>query len=160
MKKVMFVCLGNICRSPVGEAVFRHLVEERGLGAKYTCDSSGTSAFHEGADPDPRMGITAEKHGVPMDHKAQQFTKSHYESFDVIIAMDRSNYQGIISTSQNHKLRDKVHMLREFDPEADSPQAEVPDPYYKGGMEAFEEVYQMAVRSCNQLIDELEAGRL
>ena len=100
MKNVMFVCLGNICRSPVGEAVFRHLVEERGLSSKYSCDSSGTSAFHEGADPDPRMGITAEKHGVPMDHKAQQFTKTHYESFDVIIAMDRSNYQGILSTSK------------------------------------------------------------
>ena len=160
MKKIMFVCLGNICRSPVGEAVFQHLIEERGLEHKYSCDSSGTSAFHAGADPDPRMGMTAEKHGVPMEHSAQQFKKEHYNQFDLIMAMDRSNYRDILSTTQNHKLRTKVHMLREFDLEASSPEAEVPDPYYKGGMDAFEEVYQIVVRSCNKLIDELEAGKL
>lgn len=160
MKRVMFVCLGNICRSPVGEAVFRYLIKERGLDDKYSCDSSGTSAFHAGAEPDPRMGMTAEKHGIPMDHSAQQFTKSHYEDFDLIIAMDQSNYQNIIKVSQNHKLRPKVHMLREFDPQASSKEADVPDPYYKGGLEAFEEVYEMVRRSCDKLIDELEAGKL
>lgn len=159
MKKVMFVCLGNICRSPVGEAVFRHLVEERGLGHKYDCDSSGTSAFHVGAEPDPRMGITAEKHGVPMDHSAQKFKKEHYDQFDLIMAMDQSNYKDILSVTQNQKLREKVHMLREFDPDS-TPDAEVPDPYYRGGMEAFEEVYQIVNRSCDKLIDELEAGKL
>jgi protein-tyrosine phosphatase len=159
MKKIMFVCLGNICRSPVGEAVFRHLVEERGLSKKYDCDSSGTSAFHAGADPDPRMGITAEKHGVPMDHSAQQFKKAHYEQFDLIMAMDQSNYKDILAVTQNHKLRTKVHMLREFDPQS-ADDAEVPDPYYKGGMEAFEEVYEIVHRSCNALLDELEAGKL
>ena len=158
--RILVVCLGNICRSPVGEAVFRHLVEERGLSDKYSCDSSGTSAFHVGADPDPRMGMTAEKHGVSMEHSAQQFDKDHYERFEVIIAMDKSNYQGIISTSQNHKLRPKVHMLRKFDDQASAPDAGVPDPYYKGGMDAFEEVYEIVMRSCNKLLDELEAGRL
>ena len=160
MKKIMFVCLGNICRSPVAEAVFTHLIQERGLSNKYTADSSGTSAFHAGADPDPRMGMTAEKNGVPMDHSAQQFKKEHYEKFDLIMAMDRSNYKDILAVTQNHKLRKKVHMMRAFDSEASSPQADVPDPYYRGGMEAFEEVFQIVMRSCNQLIDDLENQKL
>lgn len=156
----MFVCLGNICRSPVAEAAFTHLIEERGLSKKYSADSSGTSAFHAGADPDPRMGMTAEKNGVAMDHHAQQFKKEHYEQFDLIMAMDRSNYKDIHSVTQNQKLRTKVHMMRQFDNKASSPQADVPDPYYRGGLDAFDEVFQIVYRSCQQLIDELEAGKL
>lgn len=160
MKKIMFVCLGNICRSPVAEAVFNHLVEEKGLHKKYRADSSGTSAFHVGADPDPRMSATAEKKGIEMDHRAQQFTKEHYESFDLIFAMDKSNYEGILSVSQNRKLRSKVHILRNFDTEATSADADVPDPYYRGGMEAFDEVYEIVSRSCNEVLLKLEAKEL
>ena len=99
MKKIMFVCLGNICRSPVAEAVFVHLVNERGLSSKYSADSSGTSAFHVGAEPDPRMGMTAEKNGVPMNHSAQQFKKDHFDQFDLIMAMDRSIRSSALSVS-------------------------------------------------------------
>ncbi|MCM8526926.1 MAG: low molecular weight phosphotyrosine protein phosphatase [Lentisphaeraceae bacterium] len=160
MKKIMFVCLGNICRSPIAEAVFTHLTNERGVAKKYYADSSGTSAFHVGADPDPRMAVTAEKKGIMMDHKAQQFDKSHFEKFDIIFAMDKSNYDDIISMTQNAKLRKKVHLLREFDSEATSTQASVPDPYYRGGMSAFDDVYDIVSRSCSEVLDRLENGQL
>ena len=160
MKKIMFVCLGNICRSPVAEAVFNHLVDEMGLSKKYTADSSGTSAYHIGADPDPRMQVTAEKNGVPMDHQAQQFKKEHYDQFDIIFAMDSANYDDILKLTQNHKLRKKVHMLRDFDLKAISKPADVPDPYYRGGMGAFDEVYDIVDRSCREVIKQLEAKAL
>ena len=160
MKKIMFVCLGNICRSPVAEAVFNHICNERGIDLKYQADSSGTSAFHVGADPDPRMHAVAGKHGVPMEHSAQQFKKRHYDEFDLIFAMDESNYDDVLAHTQNQKLRVKAHMLRAFDPMAISKKADVPDPYYRGGMQAFEEVFEIVWRSCNEIIDLLEADKL
>jgi protein-tyrosine phosphatase len=160
MKKIMFVCLGNICRSPVAEAVFMQLIRERNLTKKYTADSSGTSAFHIGAEPDPRMTITAEKNGTPMDHKAQQFKKEHFDEFDYIMAMDRSNYDNIVRMTQNQKLRGKVHLLREFDDQAPSKQAEVPDPYHRGGLGAFDEVYEIVNRSCKKFLESLQKGEL
>ena len=155
----MFVCLGNICRSPVAEAAFNHIITERGLDLKYSSDSSGTSAFHIGADPDPRMQATAEKHSVGMQHSAQEFTKSHFDEFDYIFAMDESNYDNIITLTQNQKIRQKVHMLRSFDPMAVTPNSDVPDPYYRGGMDAFEEVFDIVWRSCIEVIDLLESGK-
>jgi len=160
MKKVMFVCLGNICRSPIAEAVFRHIVDERGLSKKYFADSSGTSAFHVGADPDPRMAVTAEKRGIPMDHSAQQFKKEHFDQFDYIFAMDKSNFEDVVSMTQNAKLRKKVHLLREFDEKATSTRADVPDPYYRGGMSAFDDVYDIVARSCEEVLDKIENGQL
>lgn len=155
MKKVMFVCLGNICRSPIAEAVFNKLLKEKKLDKKFSADSSGTSAFHIGADPDPRMVITAEKNGVSMNHKAQQLSKEHLEKFDYIFAMDNQNYNDIISLTQNVKLRQKVLLFRQFDPLAPSTKAEVPDPYNRGGMEPFKEVYDIVERTCNEIIQQL-----
>ena len=156
----MFVCLGNICRSPVAEAVFTHLVYENKLQKKFEADSSGTSAYHIGADPDPRMQATAEKNGVEMDHHAQQFKKEHFDQFDVIFAMDSSNYDDIISLTQNQKLRKKVHMFRAFDPKAASNGADVPDPYYRGGMAAFDEVFDISYRTCEEILSKLKAKEL
>lgn len=160
MKKIMFVCLGNICRSPIAEAVFKHKVSERALGKKYFADSSGTSAFHVGADPDPRMAVTAEKRGIQMDHRAQQFEKTDFDKFDLIFAMDKSNFDDIISMTQNAKLRKKVYLLRQFDSQASSNRADVPDPYYRGGMSAFDEVFDIVNRSCEEVLDKLESGEL
>ena len=156
----MFVCLGNICRSPVAEAVFAHLVNEKGLGKKFTVDSSGTSAYHIGADPDPRMQAAAEQQGVNMSHKAQQFKKDHFNKFDLIFAMDNSNYDDIISLTQNIKHREKVHLFREFDPNAISNNADVPDPYYRGGMDAFNEVFQIVSRTCEEILERVTAKEL
>ena len=156
----MFVCLGNICRSPVAEAAFTHLVHENKLQKKFMADSSGTSAYHIGADPDPRMQATAEKNGVEMNHSAQQFKKEHFDKFDIIFAMDSSNYDDIVSLTQNQKLRKKVYMFRDFDPKAVSNGADVPDPYYRGGMEAFDEVFDIAYRTCEQILSKLKAKEL
>ncbi len=160
MKKIMFVCLGNICRSPIAEAVFNKLLIEKKLNKKFSAYSSGTSAYHIGADPDPRMVATAEKNGVPMNHKAQQMTKEHLEKFDYIFAMDNQNFDDIISLTQNVKLRQKVHLFRKFDPLAASSKAEVPVPYNRGGMEPFKEVYDIVERTCKEIISQLEKGTL
>lgn len=160
MKKIMFVCLGNICRSPIAEAVFAHLAKEKGVAKKYNVDSSGTSAFHVGADPDPRMSATAEKRGIQMDHRAQKFEKKHFDMFDIIFAMDKSNFDDIISMTQNAKLRKKVFLLRQFDSQAASSSAGVPDPYYRGGMSAFDDVYDIVSRSCEEVLNKLEIGEL
>ncbi len=160
MKKVMFVCLGNICRSPIAEAVFRKLLIENKLEKKFFVNSAGTSAFHIGADPDPRMVMIAEKNGVEMEHKAQQLTKEHLEKFDYIFAMDSQNFDNIIGLTQNIKLRQKVFLLRQFDPLAPSQNAEVPDPYYRGGVEPFKEVYDIVERSCKEIIKRLSKGKL
>ena len=151
----MFVCLGNICRSPVAEAVFTHLVKEKKLHKKFIADSSGTSAYHIGADPDPRMQATAEKNGVPMSHRAQQFKKEDFNKFDLIFAMDHSNYDDIVSLTQNSKHRDNVYLFRDFDPKALSNRADVPDPYYRGGMDAFDEVFDIVDRTCEEIIAKL-----
>ena len=160
MKKVMFVCLGNICRSPVAEAVFNFRAKERGLDEKYLADSSGTSSYHVGADPDPRMQLTAEKHGVPMHHSAQQFQRDHFEEMDIIFAMDAKNYEDILSLTQNEQHRTKVHLIREFDPLAIGDRRDTPDPYYGRGYELFEEVFDIVWRSSEEILDLLESGNL
>jgi protein-tyrosine phosphatase len=158
MKKIMFVCLGNICRSPVAEAVMAHLIAEKGLQKKFRVDSSGTSAFHVGADPDPRMAAAAEKKGIAMDHSAQQFIKDHFGKNDLIFAMDKSNYDGVTSLTQNSKFRDKVHLFRDFDLHEIG--SDVPDPYYRGGMAAFDEVFEIVERTCQEILTKLLAKKL
>ena len=153
MKKVMFVCLGNICRSPMAEAIFRHLVKEAGKEAEYFIDSSGTSAYHIGEESDPRMQMTAEKHGVEMCHLGQEFEKKHFAEFDLIVAMDQSNFNNIIRLTQNDKDRQKVKLMRDYDQQNES--LAVPDPYY-GGKDGFEEVFRILEKSCKGLLKQTE----
>lgn len=154
MTKVMFVCLGNICRSPMAEAMFKHIVRQEAKDKKYLIDSSGTSAYHIGSAPDSRMRATARQHSVEMNHAAKQFKKEHFQQFDHIIAMDESNYRNMIRLTQNDQHRKKVRLMRDFDLSVDG-SPEVPDPYY-GGDEGFEEVYQIVKRSCEELFKQLE----
>ena len=95
-----------------------------------------------------------------MDHQAQQFEKAHFDKFDLIVAMDKSNFDDIISMTQNAKLRKKVFLLRQFDSKATSSRADVPDPYYRGGMSAFDDVYDIVSRSCEEVLSKLESGEL
>lgn len=152
MLNVLFVCLGNICRSPLAEAVFDHIAKEEGLTNHFKSDSCGTGGYHIGADPDPRSQEIARIKGVPMDHKARKFSSEDYDNFDYIIPMDDQNYRDIVSvTGHEHP---GLHLMREFDNEAGNDR-DVPDPYY-GGKEGFRNVYDMLERSSRQFITYLK----
>jgi protein-tyrosine phosphatase len=151
--KLCFVCLGNICRSPTAEGVFQHMVNERSLQPYFEVDSSGTSAYHIGESANVHSQRTANDHGITLHSKARRFEASDIHYFDLIIAMDRSNLANIKKLDAGNKGKDRIMLLREFDPEPEN--NEVPDPY-SGGREGFENVFQIAKRSCKQLLDELE----
>lgn len=156
--RICFVCLGNIVRSPLGENLFRHLVEQAGLGHKYQVDSAGTSAWHVGEEPDARMRRVAARHGLKYTGRARQFETSDFEHFDWVIAMDTTNRDNLQRLANSPEQRAKIRLMRAFDPQA-SPNASVPDPYY-GGIDGFEDVYQIVARASQGLLDALESGRL
>jgi protein-tyrosine phosphatase len=147
--RVLFVCLGNICRSPLADGVFDAIVHEHGQSEKIFVDSAGTSGWHVGNPPDKRMRQTAAHHGVSIGHlEGRQFVEADLENFDYIFAMDKSNLDDILALDATGKLGHKVRLFREFDPEPGDYQ--VPDPYY-GGPEGFEEVFQMVERTSRML---------
>ena len=147
--RVLFVCLGNICRSPLADGVFDAIVHEHGQSEKIFVDSAGTSGWHVGNPPDKRMRQTAADHGVSIGHlEGRQFVEADLENFDYIFAMDKSNLDDILARDATGKLGHKVRLFREFDPEPGDYQ--VPDPYY-GGPEGFEEVFQMVERTSRML---------
>lgn len=153
MIKVLFVCLGNICRSPLAEGVFNHLINEKGLAHKFGCDSCGTSNYHIGEQPDPRTSSNAKKNGITLVHSARQFSEADFHEFDYIVAMDSSNFDNIKRVVGNAvEGSDKLLMIREFDQLRDS--MDVPDPYY-GGSQGFQNVFDILMRSCNGLLQNL-----
>ncbi|MDX2188570.1 MAG: low molecular weight protein-tyrosine-phosphatase [Bacteroidota bacterium] len=153
MKKVLFVCLGNICRSPMAEAVFNDLVAKENLADKITSDSAGTANYHVGDAPDYRtLKLLAHK-GIPSNHIGQQFNISHFMAFDYIIPMDKYNYEDILRLTNEASFKQKVILMRSFDSEGIN--KDVPDPYY-GNMSDFEEVYEILVRSCKKLLDKIK----
>jgi len=157
-KRILFVCLGNIVRSPLAENLFLHLAERAGHGETYLADSAGTGGWYVGELPDARMRQVATQHGFHYTGHARQFNRMDFERFDLIIAMDRENKADLLDLARNDTERSKIHLLREYDPQGGS-NAEVPDPYY-GGMDGFERVYQIIERSCQGLLDALEEERI
>ena len=155
---ICFVCLGNIVRSPLAESMFRHLAEQAGLGHKYEVDSAGTSGWHVGEEPDRRMRRVAAEHGFRYTGRSRQVTKRDFLEFDWIIAMDASNHADLSRLADSEAARLKIRLMREFDPQG-SPNDPVPDPYY-GGIDGFEEVFQIVERSCQGLLDALERGNI
>jgi len=145
-------------RSPLAEGSFKQLIAEKGVSAKYIVDSAGTSAWHVGESPDWRMKRVASRHGLLYDGRARQFRRTDFEEFDLIIAMDTSNKEDLIQMAASTEDHGKIHLLREFDP-AGGPGLAVPDPYY-GGMDGFEDVFNIVQRSCQGLLAALEDGRL
>lgn len=158
VKRICFVCLGNIVRSPLAKNVFRKQANEAGVGSKYETDSAGTSAWHVGEHPDLRMRRVAADHGLNYDGSARQFRADEFDDFDLIVAMDVENRDQLLISALHAHDREKIHLLREFDPKGGLHHS-VPDPYY-GGMDAFEEVYQIIEASCQGLLDALESGRV
>jgi len=148
---VLFVCLGNICRSPLAEGVFRHVLDEEGLTSRFKVDSAGTGSWHVGESPDHRSVRSAATHGVHLTGHARQVQPEDFKNFDYIIAMDQSNLTHLEQYRDGVGGDAALYLLREFDPEG-GPGAEVPDPYY-GGPNGFEEVFDMVDRSCREFLD-------
>ena len=152
---VLFVCLGNICRSPLAEGVFRHLVEQEGLADRFEIDSAGTGAWHVGERADARSTLVAEQHGIELDSRARQVEPEDFERFDYIIAMDRDNLRTLERMSEANGSGARIELLRMYEAERDGD--EVPDPYY-GGESGFENVYKMVKRSCWGLLKQLRVA--
>ncbi|MFD2932460.1 low molecular weight protein-tyrosine-phosphatase [Spirosoma flavum] len=153
MISVLFVCYGNICRSPVAEGVFRMLVTEAGLGELIQVDSAGTASFHLGQLPDRRTRQNALEHGLTLSHRARRLIGEDLAQFTYFVAMDETNLEAIEKLNYRSTglySTDTIFLLREFDPDV-SDQPNVPDPYYEGP-EVFEEVYQITLRCCRQLL--------
>ena len=149
----MFVCLGNICRSPLAEYVFRDQVSRAGLTGQFDIESSGTGSWHVGELADRRMSKTADVHGIVMkSHRASQFSSTDLSDFDVVLVMDENNLRDVRALDRTGRFRDKVKLFREYDPDPDDYQ--VPDPYY-GGASGFEHVFQIVERTSANLLSNL-----
>lgn len=151
--RVLMVCLGNICRSPMAEGVFRHLLEEEGLDERIRVDSAGTGSWHVGESPDIRSARTARVHGIELTGRSRQVQPEDFRHFDYIVAMDRENLGNLEELRDGVGGQSALYLLREFDPEG-GPGAEVPDPYY-GGPGGFEEVFSMVERSSRGLLEHI-----
>jgi len=149
--KVLFVCLGNICRSPTAEAVFRHYLLGEGGGIRVDVDSAGTHAYHIGEPPDPRSQAAARRRGIDMSGlRARQVHASDFEEFDLILAMDRENLAELRRRCPP-RLHDRLRLFLEYTSLSDR---EMPDPYY-GGEVGFEQVLDLAEQASRGLLEEL-----
>lgn len=150
--RLCFVCLGNICRSPTAEGVMLHLLQERGLQDRVQVDSAGTAGYHIGDPADHRSIQAARRRGVHLPSRARQFEKKDLQHFDYVLAMDSTNLHALERLSAGQQ-REKIHLLRDFDPQAPKGSS-VPDPYY-GGEHGFEEVLDQCFAACNGLLQHL-----
>lgn len=150
--RVLFVCMGNICRSPTAEGVFRKLVSDEGMGNVIEIDSAGTHAYHVGHEPDRRAQLAAQQRGIDLSElRARQVMLIDFESFDYILAMDASNYEILLAQSPAH-AKSKINLFMSFAPSRK--EQEVPDPYY-GGQRGFEIVFDMIEDASNGLLDDI-----
>jgi len=150
--KILMVCLGNICRSPLAEGILTKKANEKGLDWKI--DSAGTAAYHVGNLPDERSIEVAKKHRIDLtNQRARQFSPSDFQVFDLIYAMDTENFANILKLAPSEDDKQKVKLiLNELEPESNT---SVPDPYY-GGEDGFEEVYHMLDLACEAVILKLK----
>jgi low molecular weight protein-tyrosine phosphatase len=156
--RILFVCLGNICRSPTAEGVMRALVREAGLEGQVALDSAGTGSWHEGEAPDARATAAAARRGIALSGAARQVRPEDFEDFDLILAMDASNLSNLRRLAPDDRARAKLRLLREFDPAADA-ELDVPDPYYEGPG-GFDEVLDLVQAACAALLEQVRAGSL
>ena len=152
--KVLFVCMGNICRSPTAEGVFRHIVSKSDLAKQVHTDSAGTHAFHVGEPPDRRSQSTAESRGIDIsDLRARRVADDDFETFDYIIAMENDNLAGLLNQCPDEH-KDKVHLFLGFAEQVT--ESEVPDPYY-GGQNGFVRVFDMVEAASNGLLADINS---
>ena len=149
-QRVLFVCLGNICRSPTAEGVMLHLLEERGI-TSVVVDSAGTSAYHVGEKADRRSQTEANRRGIHLPSRARKFIVADFDRFDWILAMDTQNLADILSKARHEQDKAKVHLFRDF--ESDNIKGRsVPDPYYERN---FGVVFDICKRGCVGLLDQM-----
>lgn len=148
-KKLLFVCLGNICRSPSAEGIMNHLIEEAGLGNEIICDSAGTSGYHIGEPADRRMSAAAQEQGIALTSRSRKFQVNDFEDFDLILAMDQDNYDALMALDRTGEYRHKIKMMCEFCREHRD--RDVPDPYY-GGPSGFTYVIDLLFDACSGLL--------
>jgi len=148
--KILMVCLGNICRSPLAEGILAHKTKH----LNFEVDSAGTAAYHVGKLPDSRSIEIAEKYNIDLSQqRARQFSRADFDAFDIIYAMDTNNYAHLISLASSEAERNKIKLiLNEINPNACQ---SVPDPYY-GGKNGFQEIYNMLDKACNKIIQNIE----
>lgn len=156
-KKLLFVCLGNICRSPLAHAAFDAHVKKAGLSDTFFTESSGTGGWHTGENADPRTREVGAKNGVPVDHLARKFHASDLREYDLILAMDKANLRDILRHAKSPEEKKKVRLMRDFDPSPGD--GEVPDPYY-GGPADFQNVFDIVDRSTKNLLDRILAHEI
>ena len=153
--RVLFVCMGNICRSPTAEGVFRALAEEEGV--EVAIDSAGTGGWHAGAAPDERATAAAAERGIELTGAARRFDPGDFDRFELIVAMDAENVAELQRVAPDGEAAAKIRLLREFDPEAAAAgDLDVPDPYY-GGPDGFEDVLDMVQRASRGLLEEVRS---
>jgi protein-tyrosine phosphatase len=158
--RILFVCMGNICRSPTAEGVMRALVTRAGLSQTIDLDSAGTGSWHVGSAPDERATTAAGARGIALEGSARQVSAGDFVEFDLLIAMDRSNLRELRRLARSDEQRARVRLLREFDPaSADDGDLDVPDPYY-GSPGGFEEVLDLVQAACEGLLAEIVAGEV
>lgn len=157
LMRVLFVCLGNICRSPTAEGVFRHQVREAGLEDRIEIDSAGTGGWHVGAPPDERATAAALRRGITLEGGARQVSARDFADYDLLLVMDRENHAELVRRAPDDEARAKVRYFREFDPESKARgELEVPDPYY-GAERGFDDVLDMVEAASRGLLAELRA---
>lgn len=150
--RVLFVCMGNICRSPAAEMVFRKMVDDAGLGELIEIDSAGTIGFHSGRGPDPRMAATLRRRGYPITGRARQVRSADLDDFDLILAADQDNLTDLRRLDRDGSHAGKIRLLVDFRGEMNADH--VPDPYY-GGDAGFEEVADIVEDACGGLLEHL-----
>lgn len=155
-KRILFVCLGNICRSPLAEGLMLRLVRENGLDV--FVDSAGTANYHVGEAPDARTVKNAKKHGFDLSVlRARQFDIKDFDQFDMIFVMDKNNYRDLMRLAEGKQQAEKVHLFLEFT--GNTSEHEMPDPYY--GAEAhFENVFQLTLKACENLCELIKSHRI
>jgi protein-tyrosine phosphatase len=155
--KLLFVCLGNICRSPAAEGIMNHLVTAAELNDHIICDSAGTSGYHIDEPPDRRMTAAAKQRGILLPGRSRRFESTDFEMFDLILAMDQDNYRTLLSRDPTSRYHPKVRLMCDYCQQF--PDREVPDPYY-GGPEGFNHVVDLLLDACSGLLQEVTQNQL
>ena len=151
-KSILFVCMGNICRSPMAEVLFRHKATLRGVSGEFFIDSAGTGGWHAGDRPDERMRRMASRNGIELDGSARQVHRDDFEKFDMIVCMDEDNYRNLLAMGAPVE---RLTKMLQHDP--DCAYQDVPDPYYGDG-DGFQTVFDLLEKSCDLLLDSLLEG--